>query len=59
MKITYYIKNVYGQELIYISDSETRDNIATLTGKKTVTKNQLQALELLGHEVVEVLQNRG
>ena len=59
MKIAYFIKSVYGQDLIYISDSETRNTIATLTGKKTVTKNQLQALELLGHEVVEVLQNRG
>jgi hypothetical protein len=46
--IMYYRKNVYGQDLLYIVGAEG-DAIKTLTGKKTIDRRDIAALETLGH----------
>ena len=51
MKIKYYIKNVFGQDQMYINDEATRQTIQQLTGKKTINKSDIVALKKLGHNV--------
>ena len=55
MQIEYYIKTVYGNDLIYIANEEVATNIKILTGRQTVTSGQLEALKHLGHTIKEVL----
>ena len=57
MIIEYYCKNVYGVEMKYVSDKKIASMIYLLTGKKTVTNSNVLALEGLGFELREVLQN--
>ena len=53
-KITYYIKQVYGVDTLYISDAAVALQISRLTGKKTINHDDLNALATLGHEVERV-----
>ena len=48
MNIMYFRKNVYGQDLLYVVGPEAKD-IQTLTGKKTIDRRDIAALETLGH----------
>tara|TARA_S200002703_G_C3659948_1_gene202687 strand:+ start:107 stop:283 length:177 start_codon:yes stop_codon:yes gene_type:complete len=48
MNIQIEIKNVYGNELIYITASETAKTIQKLTGRKTLTRRDIQAFKELG-----------
>jgi len=48
MNIKYYRKNIYGQDLLYIVGTEGKA-IQTLTGKKTIDRRDIAALESLGH----------
>lgn len=52
MKIEYYKKNVYGVENIYIHPSNASAAVRLLTGKKTVSDEDLKALTALGHEII-------
>lgn len=52
MKITYYKKNVYGVEQMYISQIAIASAVSKLTGKKTIDERDKIALAVLGHEVV-------
>ena len=55
MIIEFYIKNVYGKENIYNKDENIAKNIQTLTTKKTIDKNDMQALENLGFTFKQVI----
>lgn len=57
MKISYYIKQVYGEDTNYIADPVIALIIQTLTKKKTVSLNDLNALAQLGHEIERVPYN--
>ena len=57
MNIMYFKKNVYGQDLLYVVGAEG-DAIKTLTGKKTVDRRDLAALEALGH-TFELVHEKG
>ena len=48
MTIELELKNVYGNELIYIKDEQAKDAVQTLTGKKTIDYQDINALESLG-----------
>ena len=48
MNIMYFRKSVYGQDLLYVVGPEAKD-IQTLTGKKTIDRRDIAALETLGH----------
>jgi hypothetical protein len=48
MEITAYIKNVYGNDLIYIEDIEHAKAIRNLTGKRTINNNDIHNLSKLG-----------
>jgi histone H3/H4 len=48
MNIQIEIKNVYGNELIYVTASETAKTIQKLTGRKTLTRRDIQAFKELG-----------
>jgi hypothetical protein len=56
MNIQYFTRNVYGQTLLYVVGAEGAA-IQTLTGKKTVTRGDLAALEALGHTTERVLED--
>ena len=49
MKIKVKIKNVYGEDLLYVEDEAIKENISSLTGCKTLRRSDVQALEFLGH----------
>lgn len=55
MIIEYYIIEVYGNTLYYIKDQEHALAISALTGKKTVSRSDFKALEMLGHTFKQVL----
>jgi len=48
MFIEYYKKNVYGNEMMYIKDEKQKNVVQTLTGKKTVNNDDINALQSLG-----------
>jgi hypothetical protein len=54
MNIQYYVKDVYGIPTRYIANDEAAKLVRQLTGKKTVSSNDLEALEKLGHEIIRV-----
>jgi len=54
MRIEYYIKNVYGNDHMYIVDPEQAHAVGTLTKKKTIDHNDIKALERLGHTLERV-----
>lgn len=56
MKISYYKKHVYGVANLYIVDGDFSDAVRKLTGKKTINKSDMKALELFGAEFVEILE---
>jgi len=52
-EIRYYVKNNYGAEVIYLSDPGVAALVTDLTGKKTVSAQDLAVLEILtGKEAV-------
>ncbi len=48
MNIEIEIKNVYGSELKYVVDSEKALLLSQLTGRKTLTDEDIKALKGLG-----------
>ena len=52
MEIHVKVKSVYGNDLIYVVEAWAAAYISTLTGKKTVTKHDIEALKGLGIEVI-------
>ncbi len=53
--IKYYTRSVYGNDNIYIADSEQAQLVFALTGTKTLLPHQKSALEALGFTFEEVL----
>lgn len=58
MTIEYYHKDVYGNDLIYLVDSTASRCIHQLTGKKTLSQKDMNALSGLGINQVEVIAPR-
>ncbi len=58
MKIEYYRKNVYGRELLYFLDQEVANHWLRLTGRQTLTEQDIPHLQALGFVVEEVLAPR-
>jgi hypothetical protein len=52
LEIHVVVKSVYGNDLIYVVEPWAAAYISTLTGKKTVTKHDIEALKGLGIEVI-------
>lgn len=48
--IKYIRQHSYGRELIYVEDSHQRQHINTLTGRQTLTRNDIKALRALGFD---------
>jgi len=47
-------KEVYGNTLTYVVNEKTRSSIKKLTGRKTLTDYDVEALKELGFVLVEV-----
>lgn len=58
MQITYYVKNVYGNDRLYIADEEKAHAIALLTGSKTLSQQHIEGLQALGYTLTEVIAPR-
>ena len=56
MKIEYYKREVYCAINLYVLDGHTQAIIQKLTSKKTISHSDINALEMLGHELVEVVR---
>jgi hypothetical protein len=56
MEIQYFIKSVYGNELMYIKRDDIREFVRNLTGRKTISQKNLEALTNLGFKMVKVLR---
>ena len=57
-KITFYTRNVYGVDKFYVAEEGQAQYITTLTHRKTIDRKDLEALEALGHEIVEAIAPR-
>lgn len=55
MLIQYYEKNVYGNICRYITEGKTAQAVYMLTGRKTLSETDMQALELLGYTFEKVI----
>lgn len=51
MKIELVRKSAYGRELLYIRDKNLAQAVRALTGRKTVTEQDLQAIRTIAYEV--------
>lgn len=58
MKLEYYIKNNYGQQVMYLVSCEMSSYIYSLTGHKTMTDSDMRCLVGLGFKLVQVMQER-
>lgn len=56
-RIEVYVKNVFGVDRIYPSNTTARE-LLNLIGKKTFTEQDLAALARLGYEVEQVMENK-
>ena len=56
MKIEYYRREVYGNEMWYVVNSEIEGWVSMLTNRATLSNGDMKALQALGFELVEVLQ---
>ena len=45
------VRNVYGNEMFYCSDTDAAAALSRLTGKKTLDEGDIDALRVLGHRV--------
>lgn len=56
MKIEFYTKNVYGNEMMYVKDTELAPKLSRLIGTLTVSESQMNLIsDLFDAEWVEVL----
>lgn len=49
MEVQYYTKNVYGNVLIYLVDSEAARAMLSLIGQRTISEHQMELFKRLGH----------
>lgn len=56
MKVNYFIKNVYGNPLIYLVTEGVGGVILDIIGQKTISKSQMEKFEKLGVEFVRVFE---
>jgi hypothetical protein len=54
-KLEYYARQVYGATQFYIVDAAMAHNISRLTGHKTLTRDNSEALKALGFELIQVI----
>lgn len=54
--IAYYKKSVYGKTLLYAKDKSVAKALEKLTGRRTLTAQNLNALLMLGFELEQVLE---
>ena len=47
MTINYYTKSVYGNDMLYLAGHRDRQAWADMTGRKTITENDMAALSAL------------
>ena len=55
MTINYYIKNVYGNETLYVKGNHA-EAIKMISGKQSLTMQVKRGLEKLGFEFVQVFE---
>jgi len=48
MTVQFYTKNIYGNTLIYLVDSESSRSMLELIGQKTISKSQMAEFEKIG-----------
>lgn len=58
MIIEYYIKSVFGRELIYIKDLRIKELICGLTQKETIDNHDIKILTELGFKMVGIIPPR-
>ena len=58
MQVSYYIETHYGNDHIYILEEDAKRAIAKLTGKKTVSEQDLESLTKLGVHFSQVINPR-
>ncbi len=58
MKLEYTTEASYGHNRMYLVDQAKADALMILTGRKTVSTQDKQALEALGFEFIKVDNNK-
>lgn len=57
MTIEFYTKQVYGATKLYIADEDQAQIIKQLTGRITITTEDIEALQKLGVRFKQVMQS--
>jgi hypothetical protein len=55
-KINFYVKSVYGTDMMYVADQKQAQLIKGLTGQKTLTNQVMTSLQALGFTFEQVMQ---
>lgn len=58
MEIEVVIKNIYGNDKVYIADKHLAETITLLTGCKTLAPQHIHALKMLGYTITLVLEKK-
>lgn len=58
MTLKYYRKNVYGSDLLYLTDKAKANSWFCISQKKTITERDMHALAVFGLKFVEVMAPR-
>lgn len=53
--IEFFVKNVYGKELMYVKDEKLAQSLFQLTGHRTLTDDAKKAMESIGFTFEQVL----
>lgn len=56
--IKFYRDRVYGVVKFYVKEAEVAEAVTLLTGRKTITEQDMKALEALGFTFEEVLNEK-
>ena len=59
MKIRYFVKQVFGNSLMYVLRPSQADAISKISGKQTLTRETMQGLITLGLQFEQVLDPAG
>lgn len=58
MVIKYYTQNIYGVERHYPAEDKVAKALGTLTKKKTISAEDMSALQTLGFELERVMEEK-
>lgn len=57
-KVRFYVKDIFGEETMYIADADIQAFVQGMTGNKTLTPGVKKLMEKHGYEFEEIVRRR-